>query len=799
MNYDFDRIADELKHTPQWVVWKAEERKGKSTKVPYQINGRLAQSNNPETWSHFDDTINIFYQGGYDGIGFMFSENDPFVGIDIDKCFDEGELSETARDIVDLMKSYTEVSPSGKGIHIIVEGKLPIEITGTGKKNPDLGLEVYRHGRYFTFTGATLNNNPIEERTEKIASLFDKYLKKKEMKKAAKSIAKNDRPSIDSLSSGEMWTRMFSAKNGSSIKDLFDGCLINDDHSSTDLALCNHLAFWTDKDASKMDSMFRETSLLREKWDTQHSSDGRTYGQMTIDEAINSTSSTIDDYYEDKGKPYEIYISDEDKEVEVEEDEFDEKTPFFRLSELGNAERLVYYHGKDIRFSGEIGWLMWNGKYWDADSKMAIESIAAKTFRSLYKESKKAKEDENKALAKQTYEWAQKCERRSIRMSSILDTRPMVSVVKAELDNHSFLFNCSNGVLDLKKGKLLPHNRDLLLTKIANVTYDPTAKCPSWLKFLDSIFEDQEGKEEIIEFLQKAIGYTLTGDISEQVIFFLYGTGRNGKSTFINTVQALLGDYGRQTNSETFIKKKNDNGINNDIARLDGARFVSAVESEEGQQLAESLVKQITGGEKMSARFLRQEFFEFKPEFKVFFTTNHKPIIKGSDEGIWRRMRLVPFTVKIPIEKIDKNLPEKLAAEMPGIFNWALEGFAKWQKDGLGEPDVIKQATQGYRADMDIIAPFLDEVCIVNPLAKVEAKSLYQEYKVWCYANGEMELKNRTFYRQLETKGYKKERGNLNKNYFHGIGIAKENDDLKEENNSLINNSNIDNVKRFKI
>ncbi|MEC5254061.1 phage/plasmid primase, P4 family, partial [Bacillus paralicheniformis] len=235
---------------------------------------------------------------------------------------------------------------------------------------------------------------------------------------------------------------------------------------------------------------------------------------------------------------------------------------------------------------------------------------------------------------------------RNIRMNTILDVRPMVSVRKQELDSHKYLFNCDNGVIDLKTGELLPHDRDLLFTKISPVSYQPDADCPNWKAFLESIFIDDRGAPnyEIIDFMQKAIGYSLTGDTTEQVMFFLFGNGRNGKSTFINTVQHLFGDYGRQTNSDTFIKKKNDSAINNDIARLDGARFVSAVESEEGQQLSESLVKQITGGEKMSARFLRQEYFEFTPEFKVFFTTNHKPIVKGSDEGIWRRIRLIPFT-----------------------------------------------------------------------------------------------------------------------------------------------------------
>ncbi|MEC2219682.1 phage/plasmid primase, P4 family, partial [Bacillus subtilis] len=405
-----------------------------------------------------------------------------------------------------------------------------------------------------------------------------------------------------------------------------------------------------------------------------------------------------------------------------------------------------------------------------------------------------AKAMEDGYRKKQLNDWAKKCERRNIRMNTILDTRPMVAVRKQELDSHKYLFNCENGVIDLKTGELLPHDRDFLFTKISSVAYQKDADCPNWKAFLESIFIDEQGQPnyEIIDFMQKAIGYSLTGDTTEQVMFFLFGNGRNGKSTFINTVQQLLGDYGRQTNSDTFIKKKNDTSINNDIARLDGARFVSAVESEEGQQLSESLVKQITGGEKMSARFLRQEYFEFTPEFKVFFTTNHKPIVKGSDEGIWRRIRLVPFTVTIPKEKVDKKLPQKLAAEMPGILRWAVDGCLKWQREGLKEPEVIRKATEGYREDMDILGPYMSERCVVHPSAKIEAKELYKDYKNWCYENDEIELKNRAFYRQIEIRGFKKENGAKNKVFFYGIGLNKYQSHLNfsERVNEGVNESN---------
>ncbi|MEJ9182104.1 phage/plasmid primase, P4 family, partial [Bacillus thuringiensis] len=324
---------------------------------------------------------------------------------------------------------------------------------------------------------------------------------------------------------------------------------------------------------------------------------------------------------------------------------------------------------------------------------------------------------------------------------------------------------------DLRTGQLCPHDRNLYLSKITNVTFDEQAKCPTWLSFLDQIFL---GDGELREYMQRLIGYSLTGDISEQIMMFLVGGGSNGKSTFINTIKDLMGEYGKQAKSDTFIKKK-ETGANNDIARLAGARFVSAIESEEGERLADSFVKQITGGEPVLARFLRQEYFEFVPDFKVFFTTNHKPIIGGLDEGIWRRVKLIPFNLNLPAHKRDKRLSEKLSLEMSGILNWAIEGCMKWQKEGLKEPKVVAEATGRYKEDMDILGPFLSEVCYIdepkNEAIKMEAKELYNVYETWCFRSGERALGNRSFYRMLETKGFGKTKGTGNKTFFTGITL----------------------------
>lgn len=457
-------------------------------------------------------------------------------------------------------------------------------------------------------------------------------------------------------------------------------------------------------------------------------------------------------------EPPHVQVSDDD--------------PEFNLTEVGNAERLVHFHGDKLRYCMEFEeWLIWDGRAWKKDHKKLIERIAINTFRMMYQEAGRENDDNRR---RDLTRWAQSSERSAVLLNSIDRTKAFFPVLQADLNRDPFQFNCENGVIDLRTGELLGHDVSYLITNQSNVRFDPDAECPTWMNFLESVMKGKTGnvKHELIEFLQKAIGYALTGDTSEQVAFFLWGNGRNGKSTFINTIKELIGDYGKQTNPDTFTSKIHEGGINNDIARLSDARFVSAVESEDGQRLSESLIKQLTGGEPITARFLRKEFFEFVPAFKIFFTTNHKPIIKGNDEGIWRRIRLIPFTVTIPKEEVDTRLPEKLRAELPGILNWAVKGCLKWQQEGLGEPTEIKQATQGYKDEMDILGYFLNEHCVEKTNARISVKELYERYREWCKDTGEYEISQRKFNRRIEERGYLKKRSGKGGNTeFHGIGL----------------------------
>lgn len=282
--------------------------------------------------------------------------------------------------------------------------------------------------------------------------------------------------------------------------------------------------------------------------------------------------------------------------------------------------------------------------------------------------------------------------------------------------------------------------------------YNPDAGCDEWEEHLDKVMD---GIQTLISFLQRAFGYSLTGDTSERALFILHGSGANGKSVTIDTIANALGDYSLRTPTETLLIKRSE-GIPNDVARLMGARFVYASEAESGKRLAESVVKDLTGGEKVAARFMRAEWFDFYPEFKLWLGTNHKPIIRGTDKAIWDRIRLIPFTVRIPEgERQSKAVMlSRFKAEMPGILAWLVRGCLEWQKDGLGTPEAVRTATADYRSEMDIIGEFIADRCVTGSGMDATAKELYAAYEGWANDNGDKPISKRFFGIKLVERGF---------------------------------------------
>jgi P4 family phage/plasmid primase-like protien len=443
----------------------------------------------------------------------------------------------------------------------------------------------------------------------------------------------------------------------------------------------------------------------------------------------------------------------------------------FNLTDMGNAERFVAMHGNNVRYCHQSGkWFTWDGKRWLEDDVGQVRVLGKQTIRGIFDE---AANTDDPDLRKLVIKHANKSEGlgRFTAMITMAEAEEGIPIKPMQLDSDPWLLNCVNGTINLKDGQIQPHTRSNLITKMANVAADPSANCPNWKAFL---YRVMDGNQDMIDFLARAIGYTLTGKTSEQCFFLLWGDGQNGKSTFLEIIRLLMGDYAKTASFETFIVR-NSETIRNDIAMLRGARYVSASESEKNKQLSEAVVKQLTGEETVTARFLFHENFTFEPEFKIWLGTNYKPHIPGTSHGIWRRIKLIPFNVKIKDEERDKDLKNKLLAELPGILRWATHGCQQWLELGhLGFPKEVQDATDKYRAEQDVLSGFFQERCTINPLAFVTIEALYSDYRHWIEATGERALlSKRRFSTAIEERGFEKRReGSGSPRGWKGIGLA---------------------------
>ena len=443
----------------------------------------------------------------------------------------------------------------------------------------------------------------------------------------------------------------------------------------------------------------------------------------------------------------------------------------YKLTDVGNAERFVAMFKDQVKYCTIYKkWFIWNGKRWEQDDTGKIITYAIECVRNIIHDADLLPDgDRRKALIQHSL----KSESNS-RLKALLDIAsgmPAITVRSEDLDQNVWLLNCQNGTIDLRTGKLQPHNPKDFITRICASEYNPACAIPLWMQLMEKI---TGGDKEYMRYIQKALGYALTGDISEQAIFILYGTGSNGKSTMLNIFAALLNGYAQSTSSDTFMQKKNES-VNNDIARLKGARFVSAIEMEEGKRMAESLIKSMTGGDKLVTRFLYGEFFEYVPQFKVFLAVNHKPMIRDTTKSIWRRIKLMPFTNTFTEQERDKNFPAKIMAkEMSGILAWAVQGCLLWQQEGLIEPDVVAIANREYKEEMDSFSHFFEECCVVRDGARVSNKMLRAKYDEWCVENGEHRLTQRPFSQKLLERSFSKRRGATGSYEWHGFTLRGE-------------------------
>ena len=750
--FNYQNIPQELRNLKQWGLFELKwvEARKKNTKIPINpYDGSAGKSNDPSTWSDFDTAMRALNDvERADGLAFYFANG--YVGLDIDHIDsnledwqagdnDPNNLVNKFQDLTD--NTYMEVSQSGTGIHAIFKGKIP------GKRRRKGNYEMYQTGRFFALTGNNIIPDPtIKSMSDDEMKTLYEFLFGKDNIVQLHSESDNITP-VD-LSVAEIIKRAeSSAKTGTRFTMFMKGGWeqFYSSHSEADMAFANDLAFWTGRDFHKMDTIFRNSSLMREKFDEKHGA--VTYGTSLLNKAINETQNIYNPESDSQDSESSYTFSfNEDKTKKIIPRSWDDQ---------GRGLRMRDQFATVLKFNAvDKKWFFFNGSYWQEDiGNQRVELAAERVANSIKKEkpelSFSTKTDEDKAM-NEWYRFQKDSRSHMAKMHMIDEFKKYVIVKHGEFDKEDMLLNTESGYVDLSSGELHDHDIDKKFSHQTVAEYSDNVDAPLWDKFLNQIFNNDE---ELIHYVQKAIGYSFTGSVDEQCLFILNGRGRNGKSVFSNVVSDVAGNYAKQMNVQTIVAKKNQSGsANSDIARLEGARIVTSSELNEGDRFDESLVKQLTGGDKILARFLYGSEFEYKPKFKIWMATNHLPIIRGTDDGIWRRIKIIPFNIQIPKEKVDKKLEYKLKAEYTGILNWIVQGAIMWQQEGLEDPEAVTKVIETYRAEMDPLDAFLEECCTTGQNYSIKAREMYDAYHEWAKESEEYKMSMTKFGREMRKK-----------------------------------------------
>ena len=750
--FNYQNIPQELRNLKQWGLFELKwiEARKKNTKIPINpYDGSAGKSNDPSTWSDFDTAMRALNDvERADGLAFYFANG--YVGLDIDHIDsnledwragdnDPNNLVNKFQDLTD--NTYMEVSQSGTGIHAIFKGKIP------GKRRRKGNYEMYQTGRFFALTGNNIIPDPtIKSMSDDEMKTLYEFLFGKDNIVQLHSESDNITP-VD-LSVAEIIKRAEnSAKTGTRFTMFMKGGWeqFYSSHSEADMAFANDLAFWTGRDFHKMDTIFRNSSLMREKFDEKHGA--VTYGTSLLNKAINETQNIYNPESDSQDSESSYTFSfNEDKTKKIMPRSWDDQ---------GRGLRMRDQFATVLKFNAvDKKWFFFNGSYWQEDiGNQRVELAAERVANSIKKEkpelSFSTKTDEDKAM-NEWYRFQKDSRSHMAKMHMIDEFKKYVIVKHGEFDKEDMLLNTESGYVDLSSGELHDHDIDKKFSHQTVAEYSDNVDAPLWEKFLNQIFNNDE---ELIHYVQKAIGYSFTGSVDEQCLFILNGRGRNGKSVFSNVVSDVAGNYAKQMNVQTIVAKKNQSGsANSDIARLEGARIVTSSELNEGDRFDESLVKQLTGGDKILARFLYGSEFEYKPKFKIWMATNHLPIIRGTDDGIWRRIKIIPFNIQIPKEKVDKKLEYKLKAEYTGILNWIVQGAIMWQQEGLKDPEAVTRVIETYRAEMDPLDAFLEECCTTGQNYSIKAREMYDAYHEWAKESEEYKMSMTKFGREMRKK-----------------------------------------------
>lgn len=758
---NFDNIPDEMKTLPNWVV----HNKKKMPFTPVLGTCVPAKVNDASTWGDYDVAIQTLKNNKnnlvkFQGVGFVFN-GIGFVGIDVDHCLKDGKLTDEATAIVDMLDSYTEISVGGEGLHIIMKGVVP----GYAKRKGD--YEIYDKDRYFTMTGNVYRNKPIRTDQDRINQFYATFIASNPepaipaVKPKKKSPSDEFNEFMHEQERAILLDKIRESKSGKLFTKLFDKGDISDyngDDSAADMALMNLLPFWTGGNWEEMRELFSLSALAkRDKWQKR-----KDYQDRTIRAALQSWDKTC--YDPEAYKLIDCYhvrptrYSDEWEQLAK-----------FELSDTGNAERLQYLYGDKLLYvgGGVNRWFVWDNCRWrEADSSEAIElyNYVSDTMRIT----KAVAVDyfacpQNKAEEKAKKGFMAFCTR-SENLAGIKQciqrARKLFFTDIDKLDANRWLLNCQNGTLDMETGTLYACRITDYLTHVTAAPYLPAVTSPLWMQFLQQVLPDSD----VREYLQRFMGYCLTGTTREEKILFLYGPGGGGKSTFIETISKALGDYAITIPVETIMQSNVQDGGQSAspfTMALRGKNIAITSESGKGKRLNEAKIKLQTGGDKLVARNLfSSKTSEFTPRHKLIMSSNFMPsLTEAMDEGLHRRLIVVPFTTKIT--KVDTTLKERLQQpdNLTGVLTWMAEGCWKWKKAGMGPlPTVIKVATGQYFEDNDPLSQFICEHCVKGTGKRVNVTHFCHQYNNWYFVGSSRKV-NRNFISQgMATRGFEKKK-----------------------------------------
>lgn len=742
VNMNCKKIPQLLKDRNIWCTWKYKSVDGRKTKVPHNpATGYPAKVNNPDSFTDYDAALSSLET--YDGLGIRVEGN--IIAIDIDHCLKDGKLDQLGAEVVTHFKNtYIEISPSGTGLRIFVlmpTGFIYDKDTYYIKRGP---VEVYAAGctnRFVTVTGNVYQEKDISLEETGIKWLLETIMPRITPVKQATVQLSNESYLLDD----SVLAVASTAKNKEKFNKLWSGSTEGyASNSEADLALCTILAFYANGNADQIDRLFRKSNLMRAKWNEKHGTD--TYGNITIAKAVSSLKS----FY----SPVDTGDADEDFNDELHRLEkvnpIDNKT--YPWTDIGAGKLFADYYKHILRYVPERrSWFFYSGGIWSQDTgNLKAMFYCMELAKLLHVFAIKIFNDD---LRKQYMNYTRKWQTHGYRVNVLKDAQVYHPIPYALFDSDPYIFNCTNGTLHLDIGKFTEHKASDRLTKISHVAYDAKAQSERWDSFINEIMS---GDIEKGKFLQKILGYALSGDTRHECMSILYGAStRNGKGTLCESVLKVFGGYGCTARPETIALKSNNNSSNpsEDIARLAGVRFVNIAEPGKGLILNTSQVKSMTGNDTLNARFLHENSFDFSPQFKLYINTNYLPVVNDITIFTSGRVIIIPFERHFDEAEQDKGLKHEFASPevQSAILNWLIRGYEMLHKEGLVQPESVIKATKQYQHDSNKTLLFVEDCMEEGANYEDYTANVYDKYRIWCTDNGQYAESMRNFKQSLSS------------------------------------------------